>query len=305
MTGNGVPLVSIILVNYNGADVVLDCLRSLAQFLHTIPHETIVVDNASQDGSPDLIAQQFPWVKLIRQGENRGFGAGNNAGAKVAQGNFLLLLNTDTCLTCDLLPPLVQAMADHPDVGIIGPKLLNLDGSLQLSTAWAISVMGEYKTLRQHKDYAQADRRSPLDAKFAHAHTVDVVVGAAFFIRKALFDTLNGFDETFFMYCEESDLCQRAQYLGWKVLYLPEVTVIHHRGYSTNKQSALMAIAYRRSQLYYYQKHRPLWEQMVLRLYLLLKFAVAGLRSSPSLHFQLIKLLLDFRHYPLNRHKTI
>ncbi|WP_421658854.1 glycosyltransferase family 2 protein [Leptothermofonsia sp. ETS-13] len=293
------PLVSIILVNYNGMDVIENCLRSLQQFFQAIPYEAIVVDNASQDGSPDLVEQTFPQVYLIRLMENRGFGAGNNIGAKTANGEFLFFLNTDTQLTSDILPTLVTLMKEHPDVGIIGPKLLNPDGSLQLSTAWSISITGEFKTLQQLKDYESSYHQAAIARRFDQTHEVDVVVGAAFLIRKTLFETLGGFDESFFMYFEESDLCQRAQYLGWKILYTPAVSLIHIRGHSTDKIAGQMAIEYRRSQLYYYQKHRPLWEQVVLRLYLLFKFAIATLRSTNPIYRTLIRLLLDFKQYPL------
>ncbi|MCL6436732.1 MAG: glycosyltransferase family 2 protein [Leptolyngbyaceae cyanobacterium HOT.MB2.61] len=299
MSCDRASLVSIILVNYNGIDVIENCLQSLQQFLQAVPHEVIVVDNASQDGSPDLVKQNFPQVHLIRLVENRGFGAGNNIGAKIANGEFLFFLNTDTQLISDVLPTLVMLMKEYPDVGIIGSKLLNSDGSLQLSTAWAVSIAGEFRTLQQLKDYENLQRRATIMQRFDQPQEVDVVVGAAFLIRRTLFETLGGFDENFFMYFEESDLCQRAQYLGWKILYTPAVSLIHIRGHSTDKIAGRMAIEYRRSQLYYYQKHRPLWEQVVLRLYLLLKFAIAALRSTNPGHWTLIRLLLDFKQYPL------
>jgi GT2 family glycosyltransferase len=299
MSCDRASLVSIILVNYNGIDVIENCLQSLQQFLQAVPHEVIVVDNASQDGSPDLVKQNFPQVHLIRLVENRGFGAGNNIGAKIANGEFLFFLNTDTQLISDVLPTLVMLMKEYPDVGIIGSKLLNSDGSLQLSTAWAVSIAGEFRTLQQLKYYENLQRRATIMQRFDQPQEVDVVVGAAFLIRRTLFETLGGFDENFFMYFEESDLCQRAQYLGWKILYTPAVSLIHIRGHSTDKIAGRMAIEYRRSQLYYYQKHRPLWEQVVLRLYLLLKFAIAALRSTNPGHWTLIRLLLDFKQYPL------
>ncbi|UBF29133.1 glycosyltransferase family 2 protein [Kovacikia minuta CCNUW1] len=288
------PIISIILVNYNGADIVGECLRSLEQFLQSYPYEVIVVDNASQDGSPDLIEHTFPWVQLLKQPENRGFGAGNNIAAKVARGEFLLLLNTDTQMTSDILPHLIRQIKDYPDVGIIGPQLLNPDGSLQLSTAWKISIVGEYQTLKQQKDYQEPKHQASITQKFKALQEVDIVVGAAFFIRKALFEQLGGFDENFFMYFEESDLCQRARNLGWKILYTPEISVIHIRGHSVNKVSDRMRLEYRKSQLYYYQKHRPLWEQLILRLYLLLKFLASALLRLDLNNLKFIALVLDF-----------
>ena len=295
-------VVSLILVNYNGASVVLDCLRSLLQFLHSIPYEIIVVDNASTDGSAALIAENFPTVQLIRQAENRGFGTGNNVGGKQAKSEFLFFLNTDTVLMSDVLPPLVRLMQEQPDVGIIGTKLLNADGSLQLSVAKEISIAGEYQTLRQLKQYALPQQQGDIQQQFEHAQIVDIVIGAAFFVRRSLFEALNGFDETFFMYFEESDLCQRARDRGWKILYTPEVSIIHLGGYSVGKVSERMRLEYRRSQLYYYRKHRPLWEQVVIRFYLLVKFAIAALKSFNPINLKILRLLLDLYHYPISLH---
>jgi GT2 family glycosyltransferase len=292
--------VSIILVNYNGSQVVIDCLDSLQNTLQTIAHEVIVVDNASTDGSADLIETLFPTVHLVRQSQNRGFGAGNNRGASLAKGEFLLLLNTDTLLTFDILPYLVDLMRQDLTIGIIGPRLLNPDGGLQRSTAPEISIWGECQALKQQLD----DRsRHQISQKFAKMQDVDIVVGAALFIRRGLFEVLAGFDETFFMYFEESDLCRRAQTKGWKVVYAPSVSLIHLGGYSVSKTSDKLRLDYRRSQLYYYQKHRPVWEQVTLRIYLAMKLVCSFLYSFKSANLEILRLILDFKHYPLKRSK--
>lgn len=304
MNDDRAVLVSIILVNYNGAEVVLNCLRSLFQFLHSIPYEIIVVDNASTDGSTALIAEKFPTIQLIRQDENYGFGTGNNTGARQAKGEFLFFLNTDTLLTSDVLSHLVVLMETHPQVGIIGTKLLNSDETLQLSVAAEISIAGEYQTLKQLKQYTAPNKRVAIEQGFARAQTVDIVIGAAFFMRRSLFEALGGFDETFFMYFEESDLCQRSRDRGWQVLYTPDVAIIHLGGYSVGKESDRMQLEYRRSQLYYYQKHRPFWEQVVLRGYLLIKFTIATVKSFNSTNQKILSLILDFYHYPITLNRT-
>lgn len=270
-------LVSIILVNYNGATIIKDCLYSLQQFNQTIPSEIIVVDNASGDGSPDLVREYFPEVKLICETHNHGFGKGNNIGAKAARGDFLLFLNPDTILTEDFLPGLLTVMKQNPEVGIVAPKLVNRDGSLQISTSPAIGILGEYIAQRRSHQYHRGQNLKKISQKFSQQQEVDIVVGAALLIRTKLFTQLRGFDENFFMYFEESDLCQRARYLGWKVIYNPEVSLIHFLGASTKKAPTQMALEYRRSQIYYYQKHRPRWEQKFLQLYLALKFALLWL----------------------------
>lgn len=275
-------LVSIILVNYNGNKIIKDCLQSLRQFNHTILSEIIVVDNASNDGSPELICEHFPEVKLIRETVNHGFGKGNNIGAKIALGDYILFLNTDTILTCDFLPQLLTVMIENPQVGIVAPKLLNQDGSLQISTSPALGVWGEFLAQRRSSRYHRGQNKEYIDQKFAHQQEVDLVVGAALLIRRKLFEQLRGFDENFFMYFEEADLCQRSQYLGWKVIYEPRVSLIHLHGASTKQLPQQMLLEYRRSQVYYYQKHRPLWEQKFLQLYLVIKFSYLWLTSGLS-----------------------
>ncbi|MHC5719305.1 MAG: glycosyltransferase family 2 protein, partial [Nostoc sp.] len=168
--------VSIILVNYNGAGILADCLNSIEKFIDIPNYEIIVVDNASSDGSVELIAEQFPEVSLLKQAKNSGFGTGNNAGAKLASGEFLFLLNTDTVLNSNILPHLIELMEADPQVGIIGPKLLNPDGSLQLSVSPALGIKGEYKALQMHRHYQNITKKSLIEQKFQQIQEVDIVV---------------------------------------------------------------------------------------------------------------------------------
>jgi GT2 family glycosyltransferase len=283
--------VSIILVNYNGADVLIDCLNSLEKFIPKDNCEIIVVDNNSQDNSVDIINDKFPHIKLIQLPKNVGFGAGNNAGAKVAQGEFLFLLNTDTIITNNILPHLIELMSENPDVGIIGPKLLFPDGSFQISFSPEISIKGEFAARKLHKYAENKNELDIIEQDFQDIKEVDIVVGAAFFTRTDLFNLLGGFDEKFFMYFEESDLCQRVRTKGYKVLYTPHVSLIHIRGYSVNKISNKMAVEYRRSQIYYYHKHRPMWEILMLKIYLMFKFLSEYLKTSNTYSWKIIKLI--------------
>ncbi len=289
--------VSIILVSYNSAQITIDCLHSIQTQLRAVSYEMVVVDNASTDQSADLIEKAFPTVKLLRQTENRGFGTGNNVGARVASGRYLFLLNTDTLLTCDLLPHLIEVMEQDSTIGIVAPKLLNLDGTLQLSTARSISLWGEYQDLKEKREYQKDQSR--ICQKFTKMQEVDIVIGAALLIRRSLFEELGGFDQTFFMYFEESDLCRRSQMKGWKIIYTPEVSLIHLGGYSVNKTVDRLRLEYRRSQIYYYQKHRPRYEQLILRCYLAIKFAYAALRSAQPIDLKILRLVLNFKRYPL------
>jgi hypothetical protein len=293
------PLVSIIIVNFNGGEVLLGCLESLEKSSPSIAHEVIVVDNCSTDGSPDLVEQRFPNLLLIRQLQNRGFGAGNNVGARFAKGEFLFLLNPDTILSEDILPHLIEIMQQDATVGIVGPKLLNTDGSLQISVSPALSIAGEYQARKQAKSYQGLRNKTLISQKFNDIQEVDIVVGAAFFIRKALFDSIGCFDENFFIYFEESDLCRRVQDNGWKIIYTPKVSLIHLKGYSYQQIPNTITVEYRRSQIYYYQKHRPIWEQIVLRMYLVIKFAFTFLKSPNFASLKVMTLALNFKCYPL------
>ncbi|NEQ47747.1 MAG: glycosyltransferase family 2 protein [Leptolyngbya sp. SIOISBB] len=263
--------VSIIIVNYNGGDVIVDCLASIFQHFTQPQVEIIVVDNDSRDGSPELIEQQFPQVKLLRQSNNLGFGAANNIGANQAQGTYLLLLNSDTLIPANILPALINKLESLPDMGIVGPRLLNPDGSFQLSTAYEIGLWGEWQTLQEVRQYRQPANRPALAQQYGTDQFVEIVVGAAMLMRRSHFFQIGGFDESFFMYFEESDLCQRFRDAGYRLLYTPDVSLIHIGGYSVAQVAGKMAAEYRRSQRYYYAKHRPNWEQWVLHRYLAFK----------------------------------
>jgi GT2 family glycosyltransferase len=289
------PIISIILVNYNGADVLIDCLNSIEKFIPEDKCEIILVDNNSQDNSIDPIDEKFPNIQLIKLPKNIGFGAGNNAGAKVAKGEFLFLLNTDTVLTSNILPHAIELMARDPDLGVIGPKLLFPDGSFQVSFSPEIGIKGEFEARKIHKYSENEDSLSSIERDFQIDREVDVVVGAAFFIRTDLFNSLGGFDENFFMYFEESDLCKRVKNAGYKILYTPKISLIHLRGHSVKKIADKMAIEYRRSQIYYYYKHRPVWEVLTLKIYLIFKFLLEYLRVQNSWSLEIMKLVFTYK----------
>ena len=299
MNLSSAPLVSIILVNYNGGTVILDCLRSLQTHLQMVSYEIVVVDNASQDSSPDAISIYFPQVCVLRQAENVGFGAGNNIGAKQAQGEFLWLLNSDTCLTHDILSAQIAQLQSDPKIGIVGPMLLNPDGSFQLSVSKAIGIVGELQTLQQVRQYRHPQSRTKLAKFYSTLQSVAIVRGAAMVMRRSLFEQLGGFDENFFMYFEESDLCQRVRTLGFKVVYMPAVSLMHLGGYSVSKEPDRMALEYRRSQLYYYRKHRPIWEQIILRFYLFLKFSALFFKSFNQAYLPFVALAANLQTYQI------
>lgn len=237
---------SIIVVSYNTRELLSDCLKSIAETTADFDCETIVVDNASTDGSAPMVRRYFPSVKLIRNPENGGFAAANNIGIAASRGRHVLLLNSDAVL----LPGSARAMVDfldrNPGAGMVGARLLNPDGSFQYSFADFPSLKGELLLLLRlaSRVYSPTYPSYPVE-RSGQERSVDWVSGACLMARRATIDAIGPLDESYFMYTEETDWCYRARRGGWSVHYLPEAKVVHWVG-----QSSAAAPARRRRQVY-------------------------------------------------------
>ena len=263
-------MISIVIVQHTKGDLTARAIATLRDHT-TCPHEIIVVDNASPDGSAERVVRECPGISLIRLETNAGFGAANNAGVRASKGELLLFLNNDTESVEDPLTPVAARFAADPGLGVLGPRLVNQDRSFQLSAGHLPSFLGEIgdKLLYNAVDREIPGARTVAAASFDRERRVGWVTGAALFIRKSLFEVLGGFDERFFMYFEDKDLCSRAAVLGAVVLYCPAPVIVHLRGgSSTAGRSAHLQRVYRESQALYYKKHRPAVEQALLKLYL-------------------------------------
>jgi N-acetylglucosaminyl-diphospho-decaprenol L-rhamnosyltransferase len=225
--------VSVVIVSFNAREHLERCLDAVAGG----EHEVVVVDNASSDGSPALVRERFPSVRLVELEENVGFGAANNAGVEAASGRWLLLLNSDAWPVDDALDRLVAFAEAYPRAGIVGPRLRNTDGSLQPSvrgypTLWRIAT--EYLFLRR-----LAPRSDALNAfyggGFDHASVreVEALKGAVLLARREAYEQVGGFDPAYFMYGEEMDLCYRVRRAGWAVVFDPDAEFVHVGGVST------------------------------------------------------------------------
>ena len=234
--------VSIIIVNYNVKDYLLQCLRSLEQIDATIKKEIIVVDNNSTDGSIGDLRPQFPSVTWIELDENIGYGKANNVGLAQAQGRYTLFLNPDTIVGRDVLQTMTSYLDTNPDVGLAGCKVLNPDGSFQvacrrgLPTPWAsfCKLFGLQSIFPSSKIFAQYNMTYlPIDATYP----VDALIGAFMMGPTALMRQLDGFDPAFFMYGEDIDLCHRVKLSGKRVMYVHTTNIIHYKGESTKRSS--------------------------------------------------------------------
>ena len=266
---------SIVIVNWNVRELLRNCLSSLAELSSgdAPPNEVIVVDSGSSDGSREMVRGSFPSVQLVASPSNLGFVRGNNLGVALSHGRFVLLLNPDTEVKAGSLRAMVQYMGTHPDVGVVGPRLLHANGQVQpsrrrfptLATAFVESTMfqpwfSRSRILRQY--YVQ-------DVDDDEEQDVDWLVGACLLIRREAWDQVGPLDEHIFMYSEEPDWCRRAAAAGWRAVYLPSAMVVHHEAQSSSQVFGQRHIYFQSSKVYYFRKHHGLLTGEVLRLFLL------------------------------------
>ncbi len=247
---------SIIIVNWNTRQITADCLRSIQETAGSLQYEVILVDNASTDGSQAMIREQFSWVKLIENQDNPGFAGANNQGMAVAQGRYLLLLNSDTLVKPGALQSAIEFMDAHPEAGLCGVRLLNPDGSFQASYANFPSLAAEFLTATGlGKRFVSPYYPSPRPQLNEQAREIDWVAGAFMLLRHEVYVHVGGMDTTYWMYSEETDWCYRIQQYGYKLFYLPDVAVIHIGGASTRQRKPEMMVQLTKSKVLFFAKN--------------------------------------------------
>ena len=253
---------SIVIVSYNARADLLRCLASLRDAPPSCAHEIIVVDNASTDGSAEA-ARQHAGVRVIETGANLGFAAANNAGIRASSGANLLLLNCDTVVPAHAIDTLLSELNTHPDVAVVGPRLVDADGRAELSFG---DMVGPLAQLRQKRRQA-----GDLESLTRREQYPDWVTGACLLVRRADAEAVGLLDERYFMYLEDVEFCAAIRARGRRVLFTPKAQVTHLRGRSSGSQAAALRL-YHRSLLSFYIRHHPLWVP-VLRLFLKLRGA--------------------------------
>lgn len=257
---------SVVIVNWNAREDLGRCLVSLQPALGGLRTETLLIDNASTDGSAALVARRFPWVRVVRLARNRGFAAANNVGLRQTTGRYRLLLNPDTVIHGDALRSMVDFADSSPEVGLLGPRLLNTDGSLQASCRRFPSLgaallrntpLGAWwRNNRWVAAYLMAEVSTQRPAPRApEPRDVDWLSGACLMVRAAALPSLGLLDERYFMYCEDMDWSRRAHAAGWRVVYLPAAVVTHHMGRSSDRVPTQMVCEHHRSMVRYVAKH--------------------------------------------------
>jgi GT2 family glycosyltransferase len=266
---------SIIIVNWNVRELLRACLAALP-----CEAEIIVVDNASTDGSAEMVRRDFSHVRLLANSENRGFTGGNNDGLKVATRPWVLFLNPDTLVQGDALGQLLAYLQSHAAVGVVGPQLRYGDGSLQSSRrrfpTFATALL-ESTPLAWHLPLHRnpwARRYHMADVPASRVQEVDWLVGAALLTRQDVLAEVGWFDEGYFMYSEELDWQRRVKQIGWKIVYLAEAVITHYEGKSSEQASGARHIHFNRSKVRYFRKHHGPRQGEVLRLALLLMYGL-------------------------------
>ena len=262
---------SIIIVSFNARADLERCLASLHATPPEVPHEIIVVDNGSSDRSADE-ARRWKDVRLIETGPNLGFARATNVGIRASTGTNLLLLNNDTIVPPHAIDRLVAELQRHPDVAVVGPRLVDAHGRAELSFG---RMMGPFNELRQKILVRGQARRQPfvsraVDRMMRQPHSPDWVSGACLLVRRSDAEAVGLIDERYFMYTEDVDFCAAIRARGRGILFTPAVDIVHVRGRSAAGASSATDDAYRRSRLAFYEKHHPAWAPL-LRLYLRLR----------------------------------
>jgi GT2 family glycosyltransferase len=252
-------VVSIVIVSHNTRADLERCLESLHAAPPHASHEVVVVDNASTDGSAGA-ARRWPDVRVIETGSNAGFARANNIGIRATSSAVVLLLNSDTIVPPGAIDRLVAELDRDPEVAIVGPRLVDGSGRAELSFGRMIGPLNE---LRQKRLSTSAD----VGRLTRQRQYPDWVSGACLLVRRADADAVGGLDERFFMYTEDVDFCAAIRARGRRVLFTPDVEIVHLRGRSAATAPASTTAAYRRSQIAFYEKHHPRWAP-VLKLYL-------------------------------------
>jgi GT2 family glycosyltransferase len=266
---------SIIIVSWNVRSLLQTCLKSVEVEQGALRLEIIVVDSGSDDGSPEMVREQFPQVHLIVREDNVGFPLGNNIGLAEANGRYLLLLNPDTEVVGEALSRMVGYLDGNPDVGVVGGQLLNPDNTVQSSRRRFPTVATAFFESTWFQPFAPKGilrRYYAEDIDDGETADVDWVKGACLMTRKTILDEVGPLDADYFMYSEELDWCKRIKMAGWRVVYFPEAKIIHYEGKSSEQAVTARHINFQRAKLRYFHKYHGMMIMILLRIFLLLNF---------------------------------
>ncbi|MCK5509900.1 MAG: glycosyltransferase family 2 protein [Desulfobacterales bacterium] len=267
---------SIIIVSWNAKKYLLECLESVRKETASFRTEVIVVDNASTDGSVEAVKKSFPNVKLIQNNKNLGFAKANNIGISQSAGKYMCLINSDVKILEGCIDRMCVYIDEHPSVGILGPKIFNMDMTLQCScrkfpSLWR-NLCGAFamESIFPRIYYYLIDK----------AGKVDVLSGCFWMISRKAITEVGLLDETFFIYAEDLDWCKRFRDVGWEIVYFPDAAAIHYGGASSSNAPVKFYVEMQKANLKYWEKHHSRLSQICFMLIVMLHQALRIIRGT-------------------------
>ncbi|MBN1123713.1 MAG: glycosyltransferase family 2 protein [Sedimentisphaerales bacterium] len=264
--------VSILIVNWNTKDLLRDCLVSVYEQTRDISFEIIVIDNASSDGSAEMVKSEFPDVTLLENTKNLGFAAANNQGYHISSGRYVLLLNTDTVVLDEAIQKCVAFADEDPQIGVLGVRIEDSDGRMKRDCYQFCSVLNLMISLPGfHRMFPRSrffGREHMTWWDFDDIREVDVIGGCYMLVRREAIEQVGLLDEGYFMYAEEMDWCWRFQNAKWKNVYNPHAHIIHYGGMSSAQNPGQMRVEYQKSILRFIEKRQGLLARIISRMLL-------------------------------------
>lgn len=288
-------LISIIIINYKQKNLLLDCVNSIYDVFKSNPFQIIIVNNSPEENLNDL-QSEYKNLKII-DNQNLGFAQANNLGAGQSQGNYLLFLNCDTLIKNDFLQDLLKYFGGT-EFGAVGLKMQNADGSFQISCYEDNTITGEILNKKEEKEFRNRNNSFMEEIRLQYQDVVKVnwVSGAAFFMKKDVFENIGGFDERYFLFYEDADICKRLFDKGYDIYFYPYSEIVHLKGENVNLEFDSKTYYFsKQSQILYYKLHNNLFERVTLRIYLFSKFLLLSLFTLKKINLEILKLVIGIK----------
>ncbi len=288
-------LISIIIINYLQKKYLIDCVKSIYGVFQSNAFEVIIINNSPEENL-NFLKSEYKNLKII-ENQNKGFAQANNIGAGHSEGNYLLFLNCDTLIKNDFLQDLLKNFRDI-EFGAVGLRLQNPDGSFQLSFWKENTFFNEISNKKAEKLFKEKNTTyiNKIFGSYSSVTSVEWVSGAALFIRKNIFDEIGGFNEKYFLFYEDADLCKRLRDKSLKIYFFPYSEITHFKGENVNREFTNSTYYFsKESQILYYYLHNNLSNRFLLRIYLFSKFLVLSLITFKKIHLKILKLSLGIK----------
>lgn len=283
---------SVIVVNYKQKSFITECVKSLINVFKSCPIEIIIINNSPEEKLNDLkiISENIS----IYENKNNGFGHANNLGATYSKGEYLFFLNADTLVKNDFLKDL-SFLLQKENTGLVGLKLYYPEGTFQLSFWKENNIFNEFINKKNEKKFKNRNINyiKKLENSFGEIKTVEWVSGAAMVIPACVFNKMNGFDEDYFLFYEDADLCKRISKSGYEIYFYPFSEIIHYKGENVNSDFYNDTYFYsKKSQILYYKKNNNVIQYILLIMYLLVRFSVLYIFTFKKIYLKILKLIL-------------